>query len=148
MATHTRRTTATVPLDAVQLIETLAIPVLLNGRELFRKTRQTIVCRRARPLVGMVGIPLALIPALVAGYGFAVVSLVIAAWWWSPRDWHGEWLAPIAAGIVGTNWALMGAVALASFPDDRAGVACAWIGAALLIAAISAYNGRRASTMA
>lgn len=99
-----------------------------------------ISARRTRAHLGMLGVPLAIAVALMSGYWWAIFPLTACAWWWAPRDWGWEWLDAVGRGVIATEWAYMGAGALAFFPDDRLAVAVAWVA---LPAALAVYAARR-----
>jgi hypothetical protein len=82
--------------------------------------------RRTRARLSMLGVPLAIVAALMSGLWWATFPLAACAWWWAPRDWGWEWLDAIGLGAIGTEWAYMGASALEAFPDDRLAVGTVW----------------------
>lgn len=92
----------------------------------------------------MVGAPLAFMATALAERWPLLPLLGVCMWWWAPRAHGWEWLVAVQAGAVGVQWAFMGAFCLAGYPDQRPLVAAIWIGGGLLIAAICAYNRRRA----
>jgi hypothetical protein len=101
--------------------------------------------RAARPRLGMLGLPLALVAALVASQWWAVIPLVACAWWWAPRAWGWEWLVAVGRGLIGAEWAYIGASALAAFPGDRVALGVWWAGvpaAFALVAAVRLRGGR------
>jgi hypothetical protein len=100
----------------------------------------TVLARRqSRPLLGLVGIPLAMIAALLA-QPLCTVALVVCAWWWAPHDWGWEWLVAVGRGLIGLEWAYMGASALAAFADDRLVVSGVWVAAPAMLAAYAALR--------
>lgn len=84
----------------------------------------------------MLGVPLALIACFLANAWLTPIA-VVCAWWWSPRDLGWEWVAAVGRGVVGTEWALLGANALAAFPHDRLAVALVWVQAAATLGVLS-----------
>jgi hypothetical protein len=96
--------------------------------------------RQSRPLVALVGIPLAMIAALLA-QPLCTVPLVVCAWWWAPHDWGWEWLVGVGRGLIGFEWAYMGASALAVFADNRLVVGAVWIAAPAMVSAYAALRG-------
>lgn len=102
--------------------------------------------RRARPWLGLVGLPLAVAAALPAGQWWALVPLGVCAWWWCPRDWGWEWLTAMQMGLVGGAWASVGADALVTWPDHRGLILAIWIDVAGVLgvaSAVARYRSRR-----
>ncbi len=90
------------------------------------------LCRRPRPRIGMIGVPL-LIMASLFTQPWCVVPLTACAWWWAPGRWGGEWVAAVGRGIMGAEWAWSGIGALESFPRERVVVEVCWVGLGLCI---------------
>jgi hypothetical protein len=84
--------------------------------------------RRTRARLGMLGVPLAITAAILSAQWWAIPLLVVAAWWWAPRAWGWEWLVAIGRGLIGVEWAYLGAGAFAAFPADRLVVGAIWAG--------------------
>jgi hypothetical protein len=89
----------------------------------------------------MLGVPLAIIACLLANPLMTPLALV-AAWWWSPRDRGWEWLVAIGRGVIGTEWALLGANGLAAFPQDRLAVVLCWVQGAAMLGVLSVVARR------
>lgn len=86
----------------------------------------TAARRQPRPLLARVGIPLAVMAALLV-QPWCAVCLLPCAWWWAPRRRGGEWAVAVSRGVVGAEWAWSGLGALASFPKEHALVEGSWI---------------------
>lgn len=101
------------------------------------RTRGYVRSRDERKHLAMLGIPLAVVAALLSEQPWMVLPLTACAWWWAPRDWGWEWLVAIGRGVIATEWAALGSSALATWPRQRALVATVWIApvAMLLLAA-------------
>jgi hypothetical protein len=97
--------------------------------------------RRTRARLGMLGVPLAVTAAILSAQWWSIPLLVAAAWWWAPRSWGWEWLVAIGRGLLGVEWAYLGAGSLAAFPSDRLIVGAVWAG---LPAVLAAYSARAA----
>jgi hypothetical protein len=106
----------------------LAAVSLAAGDTARGKVSATVGGRGPRPRLAMVGVPLAMSAALIAEQPWAMLPLALCAWWWAPHAWGWEWLVALGRGVVGAEWAVAGATALAAFPDARLVVAAAWAG--------------------
>jgi hypothetical protein len=67
--------------------------------------------------LGMLGVPLGVVAAVLSGLWWVVVPLAVLAWWWAPDSWGWEWLSAIGRGVLGVEWAFAGSGALAAFPS-------------------------------
>jgi hypothetical protein len=106
----------------------------------------TATSRRQRARLGMLGIPLAIVAALVSERWWTILPLTLCAWWWAPQDTGWEWVGAVGRGLVGAEWALIGSSALARFPDHVLLVGVFWLlGAGLLGICGSGGAARRAS---
>jgi hypothetical protein len=129
-ASPVHRITSRIP-----AMSTVSLDALLSMGTTARRLLSTEAdARSARPRIGMLCVPLAMIGALVAGQWWAVAPLVVCAWWWTPRTWGWEWLSAVGRGAVGAEWAYIGASALASFPRARLIVGVVWVGPVTLAA--------------
>jgi len=99
--------------------------------------------RRSRPWIAMVAVPLAMTATMLLLDWWAWPALGLCAWWWADRSWRWTWLVAVEAGLVGTQWAFIGAYGLADFPNHRGIVAAVWIGFASALAGASWLNRRR-----
>ena len=80
----------------------------------------------------MVGIPLAMVAACLT-QPLLVVPLMVCAWWWAPRTLALEWSVACGRGLIGTEWALIGANALAAWPGRTLLVGTCWAASALAL---------------
>lgn len=96
--------------------------------------------RRRRPWLAMIAVPLEMSATLSVGLWWTWPALIFSTWWWANSEWRWSWVVGVEAGIVGTEWAYGGAVALGDFPDSRPLVGSIWIACALALAAVSARN--------
>jgi len=90
--------------------------------------------RIARPRLALLGVPLAITGALLAGQVWLVIPLAVCAWWWAPRDSGWYWPIAVGRGVVTTEWAAIGASALAAFPEARTFVSLVWAASPGLLA--------------
>jgi hypothetical protein len=102
-----------------------------------------IIRRRERPWLTLVAVPLALAAtmdvAVVLNGGAVFLSwapLILAAWWWAPRSAPRAWLLAIEAGVLGVQWSLLGASALAAWPNSRMTTGAVWAGSAAVLAVV------------
>ena len=107
------------------------------------RVAHVVIARRERPRLAMVGIPLAVVAALLSDVWWALPVLVCGAWWWAPRDWGWEWLVAVGRGLIGLEWAYMGVGALAAFPADRLVVGFVWAGLPVALTVYSAGAWRK-----
>lgn len=128
-ATHT-----TVWLDAL----------LAEGVTVRRRLTAVVGARKTRARLGMLGVPLAMTAALAAPQWWAALPLVPCAWWWAPRTWGWEWIVAVGRGLIGAEWASLGANALAVFPDVQLAVGAMWAGLPAVIALSAAIGSRGA----
>lgn len=68
------------------------------------------------------------------------VLLLCSRGWTRRLTWN--WVLSIEEGIVGWEWALVGAASLAAFPADRAVVGALWIGFPLALAGVGWHAHR------
>ena len=118
-------------------------PLATTGRLLEIRARRTLGARRTRPRLALLGIPLAIVAALMANQWWAVLPLTICAWWWSQRDWAWYWLLALLRGIAGFAWATVGVSALSTWPDVDPVTGTVWSGATGMLVAISSYVDSR-----
>lgn len=116
--------------------ETFVDPFVVLGQALALvrlRLATTATSRRQRARLGMLGVPLAIVAALVSERWWTILPLTLCAWWWAPQDTGWEWVGAVGRGLVGAEWALIGSSALARFPDHVLLVGVFWLlGAGLL----------------
>ncbi len=124
----------------------LSAPVLFIGRCVTAAVT-TARGRTSRPWLAMVAVPLAMSATLPVGLWWAWPALIVCAWWWADRAYASNWIVAVEAGIVGSQWVVVGAIELGEEPVSRGLVASIWIGFAAALAAASAFNRRRAKNL-
>ena len=97
--------------------------------------------RRDRPWLAIVAVALAM-----------NASGLVAAWWlWVPLllgaatctpDWRWSWVLSFQLGIVGTEWAFVGATSLGQWPGQRLFIGASWALVALSLAVAAKLNRR------
>lgn len=103
--------------------------------------------RRQRPRLGMLGVPLAAVAGLVSEQWWTILPLTLCAWWWAPQDTGWEWVGAVGRGLVGAEWALVGASALARFPDHVLLVGVCWLLSAGLLGICGSGGARLSITV-
>jgi len=94
----------------------------------------------------MVAVPLEMAATMSVELWWAWPALIFCIWWWADSRWRWTWIVGVESGLFGTLWTYSGAQALAQFPQSRIIVGAIWIGLALALAAVSAYNRRTNSS--
>lgn len=122
---------------------TLAQQRGLAHRRPFLQGARVDLRRQPRPLTAMVGVPLGITAALLAGLWLAILPLTFCAWCWAPRDWSWNWFTALLTGFVGAEWAAVGAAALTAWPNHQIVIGLAWAGAAGCLALVAARRHRR-----
>lgn len=69
-------------------------------------------------------------------------ALAVCAWWWADKTWTWTWCLAVEAGVIGAQWAYLGAAALVYWPTHRLVVGGCWIAYAAGLAGLS-YLARR-----
>jgi hypothetical protein len=110
------------------------------GLRLIERARAAVATRDDRPWLGAVAAPLAITAVVLACEWPLLIPLSGLAWWWAPRPWRWSWLLPVQAGLVGAEWAYVGAVFLGGYPAARPLIATCWSGTAAAFAAWSARH--------
>jgi hypothetical protein len=106
-------------------------------RRLWRDVQTSLArraaARNARPRLGMLGIPLAIVASLLSQSWWCLPGLALCAWWWAPPSRGWEWIVAVGRGLIGAEWVFVGSSALARFPDDVLLVGAFWtLGAGVL----------------
>jgi hypothetical protein len=91
----------------------------------------------------MVALPLEMSATMSLLLWWTWPALIFCIWWWADSAWRWTWIVGFEAGLFGTQWTVAGALSLGDFPNSRPLIATIWIGCALALAAVSAYNRRR-----
>lgn len=105
------------------------------GADKRRTVLVKVNARKTRSRLANVAIPLGIAASIMSTQWWALMALSGCAWWWAPREWGWEWAVAVGRGLITAEWALIGAYALAAFPDKHAVVGAAWVLAAVLLAA-------------
>jgi hypothetical protein len=90
--------------------------------------------RRTRPWIGLVGVALAAMAAMLVGDWWLLPLLAICAWWWCPQEWHGTWLVPLLRASVGVLWVSLGVGLFVLLPLPFAGLI--WAAMAVSLAGV------------
>jgi hypothetical protein len=102
-----------------------------------------IAARRShRPLLSLVGVPLAIVAAVSMFQFWLVVPLLALSWWWAPADWPWGWLLAVMEAGFGVQWVYFGAILLDGFPHLRIVIGVVWALFAGLIAVAGMVNRR------
>lgn len=119
------------------------------SRELISVLRphlESVLSRRHdRPWLALVAVPLAVIAAFLSLQFWAVLPLIVVAWWFASNAWAWTWFLAVVEACFGIQWAMLGAASLASFPRHRLVVGVCWMAYAGIVAAAGLYNRRHAS---
>ena len=107
-----------------------------------RSGRRRLREHRPRPLLAMIGVPLAVAAVLLENQPAAAIPLAGLAWWWAPTGWDWYWLSAVGRGVITTIWAMLGASALHAFPDELPGIAALWIGSAVTLGLVAVVSDR------
>jgi hypothetical protein len=79
---------------------------------------------------------------LLLGWWWALILCAVLAWRLAPARSNGSWLLPLQAGLIGWQWAFVGATALGTWPQHRLQVFAMWIAwPVLLIFAVRGFRG-------
>ncbi len=103
---------------------------------------QWVACR-PRPWLAVIACPLAMIATAECGLWWAWPVLLVCSRGWTRRMiWN--WVLSLEEGIVGSEWAFVGAASLAALPADRLLVGALWTGFPLALAAVGwrSHGGR------
>jgi hypothetical protein len=95
--------------------------------------------RRDRPWMAFSATPLAMTAGALVGLWWTWLPLLLCACIWS-RAWRWSWLLTLQLGIVGAEWAYIGATALAQWPDLRIFVGLIWASIPLALAMAGIAN--------
>jgi hypothetical protein len=89
----------------------------------------------------LVAVPLAMTATALVDDWWLWFPLVIGAASCSPA-WRWTWVLSLQLGVVGTEWAYVGAVSLATWPTHRIFVGFVWGGTSLALAVVGLFNRR------
>ena len=95
-----------------------------------------------RPWLAVIATPLAMIATAECGLWWIWPVLIVCSRAWT-RSAIWNWVLSIEEGIVGWEWAFVGAASLAAFPADRAVIGALWIGFPLALAAVGWHAHRQ-----
>jgi hypothetical protein len=102
-----------------------------------------VASRRTQARLALTGVPLAVAASLMAGAWFLLPLLAACAWWWAPSTYGWEWLEAVGRGVLTTEWAFLGAGALATFPGERLAIGAVWIALPLAFVGCTGPRPRR-----
>lgn len=122
---------------AVGLGGCLHHPKACIHNEVYRLAHQVQVAwatRPSRPWLAVVVAPLAMTASSLSGQWWAWAFLVLATVGWSPSE-RWVWVLAIEEGIVGAQWAFVGAASWAAFPTQHTLVAALWVAFPAAVAA-------------
>lgn len=97
--------------------------------------------RTDRPWVALVAVPLAMNATGLTEQWWLWIPLVIGSAACTPT-WRWTWVLSLQLGLLGTEWAYVGAVSLAMWPMHRTFVGIIWIACVLALAAVGGFNRR------
>jgi hypothetical protein len=97
--------------------------------------------RTDRPWLALVAVPLAMNASGLTEHWWLWIPLTIGAAACSPA-WRWTWVLSVQLGIVGTEWAYVGAVSLAMWPMHRTLVGIVWTASVLTLAVVGVFNRR------
>lgn len=97
--------------------------------------------RRDRPLLALIAVPLAMNATGLVGLWWAWTVLLAGAAACTPA-WRWSWVLSFQLGAIGTQWAYVGAVSLAMWPDQRAIVGGVWAGGVFALGMAGDFNRR------
>ena len=100
---------------------------------LVNAVRLTWVERRDRPWLALVAVPLAMNASGLTQLWWLWIPLLAGAAACTPA-WRWSWVLGFQLGVVGTEWAYVGATSLAQWPTQRPLVGAIWAGVVLYLA--------------
>lgn len=106
-----------------------------------RLLRAQWAARRPRPWLAVIATPLAMIATAGCGLWWIWPVLIVCSRAWT-RNMIWSWVLSIEEGLIGWEWALVGATSLAVFSSDRALVGSFWIGFPLAVAIVGWHAHR------
>jgi len=89
--------------------------------------------RRDRPWLALVAVPLAMNASGLTQLWWLWVPLLAGAAACTPA-WRWSWVLGFQLGVIGTEWAYVGATSLAQWPAQRLVVGAIWAGVVLYLA--------------
>ena len=97
--------------------------------------------RQDRPRLALIAVPLAMNATGLVGLWWTWPVLVAGAAACTPA-WRWSWVLTFQLGAIGTQWAYVGAIALAVWPDHRVLVGVVWTGGVLALGLAGDFNRR------
>lgn len=111
---------------------------------LAHQVRVAWATRPSRPWLSVLAAPLAMTAASLSGQWWAWALLIPTTVGWSPRE-RWVWVLAIQEGIVGAQWAYVGAASWAAFPTQHPLVALLWVAFPAALATTGWWSHRRAA---
>lgn len=116
------------------------LPSLISVRT---AVRQSWLARHDAPWICFVAVPLAMNAAGLMQIWWLMIPLIACAVIVAP-SWRWSWVLTIQLGLVGTEWAYLGCMALVMWPDHRYLIGLFWAGVAIGLAVAGMVNRRYA----
>lgn len=97
--------------------------------------------RTDHPLIGVIGVPLLMTATGLSGLWWTWPPLLGVAAIATPA-WRWTWVLSFQLAVIGTEWASVGASALASAPESRLLIGACWVAFPLALSALGSGNRR------
>jgi len=117
------------------------LPIVSAMRKVVERTEKTFAVSRDRPRLALIAAPLVMTAAALQEQWWLWVPLTSCAWGMNRRR-RWSWLMSLQLGVVGFEWAYVGAVALGTWPDHRLAIGVTWAGVAVALAIAGALSDR------
>jgi hypothetical protein len=95
--------------------------------------------RRERQWLGLVAVPLAMLATALSGMWWTW-PLLLAGAWTVLHTWHWLWLLTLELAVIGAQWAILGAMALANSSANWLVIGLAWVAFPLALAIAGMAN--------
>jgi len=110
-------------------------------RRLTSAVRRSWRIRTDRPWLALIAVPLAMNASALTDNWWLWIPLVIGAAACTP-SWRWTWVLSLQLGLVGTEWAYVGAVSLAMWPTHQTIVEIIWTASVFTLAVVGLVNRR------